>query len=326
MSAKPLHLLLITLILCFFTSIASAQVGPRLLTDQWRGLHHYGETYDQPILIYGNQTTRNESIDLVYYPSQGKGRTNPQEVEPTWRAGYKFITVMSTNNFGLPSGLNDLAFQGAYKVGELTDNWHLEIGAGIGSANDGHWDNTEALYGLGDIIVKSQLDPKTILSVGIGYDGNRNLFPDIPLPIVQYHQLINDTFRYRLGLINGFTWTPNDAFELDADVGMLLSNQLLGINASATYSINKNIQFFAQFLNARSGFFLENQGTQRMFYFANYGLIGGTYVFNEKMDLSAGVGYAFDQRFAQGFDIRHLETFRELNSHFLFFFKLNGTF
>ncbi|WP_432799257.1 hypothetical protein [Poriferisphaera sp. WC338] len=318
------------LLLCAVVMIVcvrvEAQVGPQLLLSPWAEHEHWVASDDQPVFIVGNETEGGADIDMVYYPSRGKVKFDKASKDPKWTLGYKFDAIVVDNKIGIPGDLNDLAVAVGYSVGEIADDWTLDLGVGVGTANDGHWDNEDSWYALADAAATWRMDENKIMVVGLSFDGNRNVFPDAPLPFIQFTHYYSQTFQYRLGLINGVTWRPRKDIELKADLGSLFNDEVIGIDAKATWFVTEKFHVFGEFENVRNGFYQEGQGHERMFYMANFIDAGVRYIVNEGIDLSGGIGWAFNQRFATGFDIRDLTTVAEPEDHMLFFLRLKGTF
>src|SRR6185295_10032486 len=77
---------------------------------------------------------------------------------------------------------SDVALALAVPLGSIAKDWSVLASAGAGTANDGRWDNLDALFPVATLEFTGKLDPSTTLHVGLTLDGNRGLLSAFPLP------------------------------------------------------------------------------------------------------------------------------------------------
>jgi hypothetical protein len=84
------------------------------------------------------------------------------------------------------------------------------------------------------------------------------------------------------------------------------------VDASVAYDVTPNVQVFGNFANFFQGFFLDGRPREDRIYQTMKRLEAGVRYHNENVfhglgiDLALTGGYAFDQRFDRGFDVRDL--------------------
>jgi hypothetical protein len=309
--------------LCWTSPLASAQTGPSLLLHIWDEAPHFADTFDEPIFILGGHTKDDEDIDLLVYDSFGSIKFDRQSQDPNIWLGYRALTIgIDGDQPELPGDLTDLSLALAIDLGEGDDNWSWSVAFGAGTANDGHWSDTGSIYGIGTLNATHRIDSDSALDIGVWYDGNRTILPDIPLPYAMYRRRVSDEFAYHVGLpYSGLSWRPFDA--LTAKLEYSFPTNLL---ASASVDINKEWSVFCEFIETLDAFFIHDEPNRRIFY--ELSRIDGGIRFAKlpSLDLSVGVGMALHQEFSTGFDVRDLDSIAEPSEEVLYFIRLRGTF
>ena len=276
--------------------------------------------------IFGNNTQQHDEIDIFYLWSDARAKLDAIKL-PQMRFGYELHTLLIDSNTSvLPDALYNYNVGISYEFGEIFKDWDLALTAGIGTANDGHFSNATSYYGMGTLMLNYHLSPTQQVSVGVSFDGNRDIFPDTPLPFIQYYHYVSPEFQYILGLYNRLIWTPNPIFKITLGGGISLGGQVIGFDARASYFPIEDLELFLSFDNSTEGFFQNNQGRTRLFYM--YNIAGGGFAYNitKKITFEAGAGYAFNQRFATGFDFRDLSTIVRPNDNAAVFLNLHADF
>ena len=302
---------------------AAAQTAPSLLLKSWHEYPHIADTFDEPIFIDGGHTQDGEDIDLLVYDSYGRIKFDRNSPDPNMWLGYRVMAIgMDENIPNLPGDLTDLSVALAMQLGESSDNWRWSLALGAGTANDGHWSNTDAIYGIVTLNGTHRIDEDSAIDLGVFYNGNRTLIPDVPLPYAMYRYKLSDEFAYRVGIpYSGLSWDP--AEEVSVDLEYSFPTNLL---ANVSLHLDKHWSIFGEFARQVDGFFLNDEGHQRVFYEANRISGGVRFMKAPLIDIRAGVGFAIDQEFASGFDIRDLDSIAKPSDELMFFFTVQGTF
>jgi hypothetical protein len=321
--ASPLGLLFAAIGFVIGALPASAQTSPSLLLKSWHEAPHIGDTYDEPIFINGGHTQDGEGIDLLVYDSYGRIKFDRNSSDPNIWLGYRAMTIgIDGDQPNLPGDLTDLSLAVAFNLGESSDNWRWSLALGAGTANDGHWSNTGAIYGIGTVNGTHRIDEDSAIDIGVNYDGNRTLLPDVPLPYAMYRRKLTEEFGFRVGLpYSGLSWNPLK--ELSIDLEYSFPTNLL---ANVSLNLDKHWSFFGEFTKQVDGFFINDVDNRRIFYQANRISGGVRFIKAPLIDIRAGVGFAMDQEFSSGFDIRDLNTIAKPSNELLFYFTVQGTF
>jgi hypothetical protein len=304
---------------------AAAQVGPSLVIKPWGSQPHRVETNDEPIFINGGHTQGdNHSIKTIYYNSYGRVKLDdPDNANPDVAIGYRATVIdINSKHPALPSGLTDVAVVGAFKLGELESGWAISLIAGAGTSNDNHFRDKDAFYGIGTVNAMKQVDESSWLNIGLTHDGNRVFLPDVPLPYVVYSHRVSDDFSYNLGLPHSsLVWKPSEPVTLEIDYTIPLNFGL-----KATYDLSDAWSVFAQYARTFDGFHLDDRNNTRMFYDLSRISVGLRLTNKSSLDARIGVGYAFEQEFSTGFDVRDTTTLAEPSDEALFFFTIKSSF
>jgi hypothetical protein len=302
----------------------SGQTSPSLLIEPWKDEPHWADTYDEPMFNpSGHSKGDDRDIDLVYYDSFGRVKLDRDDQKPGFWLGYRALTIgVGGDQPLLPGDLVDVSVAAAFQVTEHDQPWRWSLAVGAGTANDGHWSNSDALYGVATLNASHQIDERSALHIGLNYDGNRTFLPDWPLPYFVFEQRASEDFSYRLGLpSSGVAWKPWEYLTVSAGYSVPI-NLSVRISLDVAYDMS----LFTEYGRTLDGFFLQDGGHTRLFYEMSRVSAGVRWIREPWIDLRVGVGYAFDQEFATGFDVRDLDTLVEPSDEMLVFFTVQGTF
>lgn len=147
--------------------------------------------------------------------STGRFRLSTEhELNPS--LGYDFSRIQVRDRQGrIPNALSDESLALATPLGQIGD-WFVAVGAGAGYAGDEAFGNPSAWYAKGQFTVGRELGPDEALVFWLDYDGNRTLFPDIPLPSFGYSRKLGEQADLLIGFpTSDITWRPNDRLKID---------------------------------------------------------------------------------------------------------------
>lgn len=211
----------------------------------------------------------------------------------------------------LPDDLVDVSVAGSV-VRELDDDWTLRITAGGGFAGDNAFTDGSAFYGLANLTATHSLGEGRGYSLILDYNGNRSIFPDIPLPGFVYYDRLNETVSYAIGLPSSVTWTPDSRTTVR---GVVTPG---GITGSLEHELDDRLTLFTLFDNSVQSFHLDSDDSDRRLFFKQNRVEGGLKWRGVQGDSFPGVevrvavGYAFDQEFTRGWDTRDDDTVRDI--------------
>jgi len=317
-----LRFLLPLLVLAVIAPV-QAQSPRDMVILPWQAGTHFAETLDD-LYITANGHTRGTDLDtsIFYWNSYGRIRLNRHNPDPQVMIGYQILALSVSSDLQAINGdFFDLALAGGYKFDECDNGWRFSVIGGLGTANDNHFRNSDSLYGLATVNAAKTLDEKSALNLGLQYDGNRVVFPDIPLPYGMYTRRANDQLFYGVGFpVNFIRWHPLPA------LGLRLSYTIpAGLGADVAFWLRKNICLFIAYDESTDTFHIDDQDNRRLFYQTRRGT-AGLRLITKWADLSLGAGYAFDQKFRSGFDLRDTTNVARLSDEPFLALKIRGTF
>ncbi|HMB96688.1 MAG TPA: hypothetical protein VKK61_11660, partial [Tepidisphaeraceae bacterium] len=208
---SSMRILLIVTLFFAFCSRTIAQTNSQLTLAPWSD-GAFGETNDRP--LYQSQAhLKNEAANAQVFWWDSYGRFRLDKNDPSAPAiGYRWATMnFDTNSAVVPQHLDDISMALGL---HLTKD--LAVVAGAGYTSDSPFSDANGVYGLAHITYQYQLDEKNSLQFSVDYNGNGGLFPDVPLPGVEYiHR--EHPFSWGIGFPDDFvTWeiTPELRFDM----------------------------------------------------------------------------------------------------------------
>lgn len=287
---------------------AFAQTGPSLVLKPWATDQQHGELAASGILLSSHVKGSGSGFTLATFESTGRFRLQP-EMRGGLSAGYN-LTYLNINSgdASLPARLVDQSFGLGTSFGDYS-GWKIGGSGAVGYAGNNPFADSNAWYLKADLFATTNLDAQSQLRIILDYDGNRSIFPDVPLPLVSYMHAVNQQLSFNVGVpYSSVTYKPNDRWSFNVDYYLPVT-----VNARATYKINDQWSAYGAFEN-------------RFYSFHDSQYAGHTRIFFRQRRLEAGVnwqaqpqlratlagGYAFGQRFEKGFQILNTETVRDV--------------
>jgi hypothetical protein len=287
---------------------ASAQVGSALVVVPWKPGQSVGMTNS----IRFQDTTVEDSgndIDLTRVISIGRARYDTETLgAPSFGWAYDQIEL-DTDDPLLPERLMNGTVAVGKGLGQSGD-WDWGVTAGVGFAGDTPFADEDAWFGVGSVYARKMLDEKRFLLFVIDYDGSRVFLPDVPLPSIQYTEYIDRGTYYTLGLpFSRFHYEPDDQWTIDVTYFVPIGGQ-----ATIEYAVTDQWHAFAQYTSSTRGFHLDgDEENRRLFFAQDRAETGVRYQPTPDAELILAVGWAFEQEFSRGWDVRDDETVRELD-------------
>jgi hypothetical protein len=329
MTMRSLAVLSAGLLLCAGVARpARAQTTAELTTKPWQG-GQFGETLDK--ITYQEQGhVRGEDdrgAQIFWWDSKGRFRFSKTDPD-AFSLAYRYLTMnFDTNSPNVPDTLDDMSLAGGIHLGEIGDGWHVSTVLGLGYASDNLFADVNGLYGIGHLLFERKMSDTDSLVLGIMYDGNSGLLPDVPLPefaITHY----TPNLTYSIGFPqSSLRWLLTD--NLAVSLGYLMP--YTG-DVTLEYTIGSGWSVFGNFANFFQGFYLDGQGREdRIFYEMRRAEMGVRYQNPDVykgigLDVAVTAGYAFDQRLSRGFDVRDRDVQAEISDEPYIGLVLVGTF
>jgi hypothetical protein len=194
----------------------------------------------------------------------------------------------------------------------LSDGWEVGGVVGIGYAGTRPYADWDSTYFLADLILSKELDEQSSLQFNLNYNGNRNVFPDIPLPGVSYSRHSDiEGLRYIVGFpYSNITYQPDNRWTLQ--MGYVIP---FSFTARAEYALVEHLSLFGDFGTFTRGFWLEDDaGNNDRIFFTQRRLEAGLeYEAHDNVSLTLAGGWAFGQEFETGWDARDTDELREID-------------
>jgi hypothetical protein len=269
---------------------------------RWKTDTFWAETYDKPLLTTkGELEETGESIRFFHWDSEGRIKFDRKELNPPVWIGYRAKTItISSEADPLDHTFSDVALAAAVDLGSLGEDWSVTASAGAGTANDGRWDNRDALFPVATLeFTHNRRGASPSWHFGLSLDGNRPLFQSIPLPYAMIEAKIDD----KLDLLLGF---PKTEVVLRPFAPMILTVQWAFPSqgsARLEADLGSGFSVFAEAARRIDAFHLRHEGRTRIFYTQNTAEVGFRWA-GSWIDVSLSAGYAFGQRFFTGDDLR----------------------
>lgn len=293
----------------FFTvalaaSAVFAQTGPELLFKPWdKG--QLIEARGDAVWIGDGNLRDGSDFQLGFYETEGRARLFPDHrADPRFGYNVTYLDI-DTNSAALPSNLVDTSV--AFGMGLIDYNgWLGGISIGVGYAAAGAFDDGNAYYGKADFLIGREIDKTSSIGFVIDYDGNRTIYPDVPLPGFLYTKELDPTLKLGLGFpFSSVTWKPNPATTFDRQLTIDARYQIPDVfNARVDYELFKEFGLFASYIVRQEAFkWDELANTHDRLIFIQRRVEGGVIwrPFEQATFTIAG-GYAFGQEFNVGWD------------------------
>jgi len=277
-----------------------AQVDERLVTRRWTTDNFWAETYDKPIFTgRGHLEETDENIQMIHWYSEGRIKFDRKDLDPPAWIGYRAFTIsIDSEAKQLHHTFSDVALALAVPLGSIAEDWSVIASGGVGTANDGRWDNLHALFPVATLDFTGKIGQSTFLHVGLTLDGNRALFPAVPLPYVMVDAILDPSLKVVLG------FPRNEIVVRPVDPLIVVFQWEFPTNALARIEaeLGAGFSLFAEASRRVDGFHLRHEERMRLFFEMNTAEVGVRWK-SSWMDVSLSVGYAFGQRFFTGDDL-----------------------
>ncbi|MFW6059028.1 MAG: hypothetical protein ACODAQ_02535 [Phycisphaeraceae bacterium] len=298
-----------SLALMALTTPVHAQTGAGLVQSPWQGESRTEVAggvywYDEADI----DDTDND-LDLMRYETRGRYRSETSGHGDELRFGYDLLHLdLHTSDPMLPERLTDVSLATSW-TRALDQGRSVGGVAGIGYAGDAPFGEGDAVYFQGDLIYDQPLSEQSKLTFTLNYHGNRTIWPDVPLPLVSYTRRASDELIYTIGVpFTSFRWQPMERLTVTATYLPVVT-----VDARVEYELNEAWRIFGQFDNVNDPFVVDGNEDRRLFFRQRRLEAGVRYLPSERVEWTFAAGYAFDQEFERGWDVRDTDTVRELD-------------
>jgi len=230
----------------------------------------------------------------------GRIRLKPELERRSPLLGFDVTRIeVGPNDPLLPGSLTDASV--AVGFGFPAGDWIVNLTLGVGFAGDEPFDGRGA-YGLGSVTTTKFIDKGNFLQFGVDFDGNRPIFPDVPLPVVVWTRVWNKTLRTSIGIpFLGITWDPSDTWTIEfrGIPGIFQSGRVI-------YHLGEDIDVFVRYGGTNFRFLVDGfpNDNRRLFYTEERVEFGVTATVNRTCVITFTAGWTFDRKYETGWDVR----------------------
>jgi hypothetical protein len=205
---------------------------------------------------------------------------------------------MSSDIAVLDQDLVDTSVAAAIELGPY-DNWKAGLSVGVGYAGNAPFGESDAWYDKSTLVVGKQFDELTNLALVVDYDGNRTIYPDIPLPGFAYVHQYDEHISFTLGApLSSVTWRPNEATMVE--LTWVLVDEL---DLRVEHKLAGNFTVFGNFERRQEAFTVDGIGDHDRLLFQQRRIEAGLlWKPWEHTSLTVAGGYAFGGDFSIGYD------------------------
>jgi hypothetical protein len=306
---------------CLLSVSAFGQSMARLAEDPWNGTDMVS-TYDHPIFENtGHVKGSTFDASTEVWDSYGRVRISRNDVNAPFVAYRIFTGNVDTDSPIIHPTMDDFELAVGLHIGEF-DNWKIDTLLGAGYSGTHPFLNEKGIFGIGDITATRQITEKLSLLLAVDYAGNGGLLPDVPLPgfaILQHDEKLD----FMLGFpVNRVIWRPWSDVTVTASYTVPYTGSL-----DVEYAAWKHVGFYGNAGNFFQGFTnARESATDRQFFQMRTVEAGMRFIFDPYIDASVGVGYAFDQSFSDGSDVRNLRPIAHISNEPYIAIMLHGRF
>ena len=288
-------------------SVALAQTGPDLLLRPFPRERSVEASGSGAWLGKGETENADADFQLSLYESYGRARIFPKErADP--RVGYDFLWLdVDSDDPALPDRLIDHSL--AVGMGVLdVQGWLGGLTVGAGYAGDAPYGDGNAWYYMATFAIGREIDKTSQIGIAIDFNGNRSIYPDVPLPGFQYRKRLDPKLLLGVGIpVTFIEYKPIEKLTLTFNYSV--PDRLEG---RVEYAVTKRLGLYGEYASRNEAFHVEGlPGDRRLIYEQRRAEAGVRWEPVENAILIVAGGYAFDQEFNVGFDSRHARNIAE---------------
>lgn len=317
----PLVAAAATLLLALSSEVHGQSMA-RLTLDPWQG-RDLAETYDHPVIQTGGHVDNAPSDSQMFmWDSYGRVRFDRTDQDSPFVAYRIYTANAGTDSRYIKATMDEFDMALGMHLGELA-GWRIGAVLGAGYSSTHPFVHTSGIFGIGHVVGERKLDDENSIALSIDYEGNSAFLPDVPLPGFAYvHR--DKTWDVMVGYpMNKVVWRPLEPLEITFQYTVPYT-----ANLDVEYRVAQHVGVYGYAGNFFQGFVTAPDGdiTNRQFNQQRSVEAGVRLIFAPLVDASIGVGYAFDQEFSRGFDIRDMEPIGHISNEPYIAFVLRGSF
>ena len=302
-------------VVSFAAAPVVAQVGPDLLLKPFPVDERDFEHTSGATILETGDSGNGFSLGIDVFENEGRVRVPAPEGsildQAQARVGYRYTHLyLDTGDPVLPKNLVDVAVGYGMGVFQSQDETVVAgVSLGVGYAAAGAFGDANGYYALADLAVgkEFQQDGRFFKSGDrfgfvLNYDGNRTLFPDIPLPGFQFIRKPREDLELSVGFpFSSVVYEPSE--QLTLRLTYSVPDSLTG---RVDYGFNDGLGVFAEYAIQTEAFHSDTlaDADDRILFRQQRAEAGVRYKMQDRLNVIAAAGFAFGQEFNVGFDTR----------------------
>jgi hypothetical protein len=244
--------------------------------------------------------------------AKGPPRGPPNQGPTPLTLGFDLLWIdFNSADPGIPNRLTDQSIGLGFPAGSL-EGWKLSGTAGFGYASNEVFGDGDGWYFMGDIVGEKSVGRGKSWVLALNFDGNRLIFPDLPLPYAAYTVAYGPVLRLTFGFpFISANWKPARRWSIEARVF------LINVSGRVQYEVNEKVDLYLTIDRETQSFHIDGTDRNRRLFLRQRKLEAGVdWQAGRKWKITFGAGWAFDQEFSVGWDIRDLDTVASLSDEF----------
>jgi hypothetical protein len=308
---------------CMLAVAARGQSMARVAQDAWNG-NDYAILYGNPIFESSGHiggTDRNDNIEVQWSDNWGAVRLDKTNQDSPFVAYRFLIGQMNTQTPLIRSTMDDVELAAGFHLGTLA-GWKISTILGAGYDSTQPFVNEKGIFGIGDITAVHPINEHNSFLLSVDYNGNNAFLQDVPLPgfaFIHHDEKLDFTLGYPDCRV---VYRPVDKVIIRASYSVPYT---AGI--AAEYVPWQHFGFYGSAGNTMQGIVIAKQDSiDRQFFQMRRVELGLRLIYTPLIDAGIGIGYAFDQGFSEGYDIRSLRNIAHISNEPYISLVLHGKF
>ncbi|HYO08195.1 MAG TPA: hypothetical protein VER17_04425 [Tepidisphaeraceae bacterium] len=299
---------LVAAAMLFSAAPAAAQTGPDLLLRPLLSENETWESRGDALIFPEASATGGNDYQMSIYTYQGRFREQRERLIPRIGWDLSYFNLDSEIPL-LDQDLVDVSAAVGLELGTYYD-WRAGFTVGLGYAGNAPFGESSAWYGKATLLLGRKLDARTQLALVVDYDGNRSIWPDVPLPGFAYIHEFDPALSYTIGIpVSSVTWKPNESFRLDVTWVIVDT-----FEARAEYKMSPNWTAYGALEQRQEAFSVDDvPGRDRLLFQQRRAEAGVRWTPWEHTSLFVAGGYAFGGEWSTGWDQRESDLVADIS-------------
>lgn len=295
---------------------AFAQSGAELLLKPWEKgqlIEARADVIFQDGGKFDDEGLSDLDFRLTHYESEGRVRILRGNVASP-RIGWDFVRLHMDSDVNLfdEDDLVDHSASAGVFLHQFKTGWILGATFGAGYAGREGYNDGDGWYGRGTVVFGREVNANSALGIVVDYDGNRVVFPDIPLVGFAWVANIKErNLKLTLGFpVMSVLWNINERTTAEATWTFTDS-----FDGRLNHRLSEHWAVFGRFETRNLAFHIDEleESNDRLFFHQRRVEGGIQWTPAKYLSIITTVGYAFVSEFSIGWDMRDVDNVLEIS-------------